>query len=187
MNHHFIVDIKRYCNNIGITTFKRREEGELTVAGTSLPQENIKINELFHIHGIPFILNKNEHYQDNIETMNQKILLKNTFKIKKIYFLTNTCYGSYFQNITIGLINGDKINKKIYSCDTILKQPEFRDVKLGLSFQYLHNHEGKNESMSGNIWIYELELEESSDLNYIQFEDNPMFHIFSITLEGVKK
>ncbi|WEG19158.1 hypothetical protein PQ478_21625 (plasmid) [Alkalihalophilus pseudofirmus] len=176
------VFINDFINNRGFTSISESKTGELTHTGMSLPGDDLIYNTELQVNGVPFFITKDENNLDNIELEGQLVPFKIT-TVKRIHFLSLSCYGSYFQNLN--LFNDEVVVdiKPFYTTELINKQPAFEKVRTGLFFDYVHNKKGKVTNLTGTIWHSEIDLAYPKKINAVLFEDNPAIHVFAITLE----
>jgi hypothetical protein len=54
--------------------------------------------------------------------------------------------------------------------------------KRAMQLRYLNSYSGRYDGIQPTIWYNRFDLGEASEMNQLEFEDNPSIHIFAITL-----
>lgn len=170
-------------NNQGFSHLNDIDKGELTHVGTSIPAEKIRFNENTKVNSVPFKFMRNKDNKDNVELEGQLIQFPSS-NVRKIHFLSLSCYGSYFQEVKLLNDNNPVSQSYLYTTELAMEAPEYEQIYKGISFDYLHNRKGEIPNLQGNIWHSYIDIGSTREINQIKFEDNPAIHIFAITLEG---
>ncbi|MEH6989564.1 hypothetical protein [Cytobacillus firmus] len=173
------LDLTEHFNNIGVTTNENKQNGMLSLAGSSLPFEGpFKENE-YYSNEIPFKLKKESEF-DNISLQSQKIKI-NSKHLKAIHFVGNSESGSYFDRIFL-ISNGDVIYKGSISLTDFLSEgPSFNNL---LVYRF-HKVNNRPPHYNGSLWLHSIYLPNTMQVDTLEFEDNPFIHIFAITIEEV--
>ncbi|MGH0435016.1 hypothetical protein ACQVOM_12240 [Bacillus basilensis] len=180
------LDLSKYVNNKGITSFEDREQGELdSFIKLSIPDSFLQkhMNFSYKDDSVPFIFNIDGIY-DNIEINNQSIHIEP--KSYSDIFLIGTCNnGNFYHDL---LIKNDESSliKRAYFSDLFDEEPSNKEICFK-HINYMHSPQGINESFSPRLWFFHISLENSMLINQIKFDYNPFIHIFSITLKETEK
>lgn len=171
------LDLTAHFNNIGVTTHDNKQNGMLSLAGSSLPFEGPFKKNVYYTNGIPFNLKKEGEF-DNISLQSQRIELNSKF-LKAIHFVGNSESGSYFDQIFL-ISEGDIIHKGLISLTDFLSEDSSFNNSLVYRFQTVHNRPSHHK---GSLWLHSLYLPKTMQVDTLIFEDNPFIHIFAITIE----
>lgn len=179
------VDLLKSFNNIGLTETipEKYLEGELTLGNSSIPCDKLDFRNLHFYKKVPFLISKNKNYQDNIELQGQTLTI-NKKKVKRVHFLSCSCYGDYQFSIYInGVVEKTTTTKDfVYYDGTNFN--DNKEIYCWHKFPHMNTQNGKNTVHDTAIWYTYICLENPIDIEKIVFDDIPLVHIFSITLEG---
>ncbi|MCE5003511.1 hypothetical protein KJJ36_14155 [Staphylococcus pseudoxylosus] len=176
--------LDEHFTNVGLTNSCSNdwEKGELTLGSSSIPADDINYGEEYFHHNIPFVINKNKYNQDNFELEGQTINTDEE-QIKAMHFLSCSCYGDYIFKLYIN----DSIEKEVHTKDfisySIEKNEKISYLDRWKTFPYMNTLNGQNKNQPTIIWYSKINFDSPIKLEKIKFEDIPMVHIFSITLE----
>ncbi|WP_338949796.1 hypothetical protein KSU05_09880 [Fusobacterium nucleatum] len=173
-----ILKLGDYFNNICFCEKKDIRKGELTDYGSSLPIEALQLGYK-KFKDIPFFLEKKTDSSfDNMFFFNQRLFINEY--IKKIHFLgISNSDGDMYDYLNIYSFK-NKLVKKI-GFPSMLSEKPLYDEKIFFNYPFFYTKKGKSFIAKPSIWYTFIEINDF--IYFIDFPDNPIMHLFSITLE----
>lgn len=186
MNLFNQVEITPYFNATAATGNQERRAGRLNAWGNSIPAEEVPFGSLFSVDGIPFRLPTagGDRY-DHMEALGQLITLRTPMVGTGIAFL---CFGEMGrQDVELSIVYEDRAT----AITTIIAKAWLTDeeeVNSGFAFSHLH-YPGDYEldMLRPILWTYRYEWQQPATLTQISIGENPLVHIFGITIIGSGK
>ncbi|MFB0846517.1 hypothetical protein [Paenibacillus oleatilyticus] len=176
------LDLSDTLNHRACATKNGNERAYLTLSGSAIPEEYIPFNQAFQFDTIPFIMFKNDIW-DNIEMVGQRVYFS-TVRASSIHFIGTSTETDMTDNVILELdeqpVYSTSLNLRYFASDP---EPVFMNNRCVIQAPYIYSGTKINSIVKPSLWYTCISIQEPLEINSVVLADNPCMHIFSITVE----
>lgn len=167
--------------------FNGRATSSFTLAGSAYPPEWLPDGkQQIAIAGVPFLIpDWQPGAYNNIELFQQQIPLPEGLRICAVHVIGAAENGHYTERFLFRGKEGSA-NAWVSLTNWTTEEPQFGET-LWRHTPHVVASGGRTLSLNGYLWIQRAELDRPGDYTSLLLQDNPFFHICSITLEGARR
>lgn len=176
------LDLSEILNHRACSVQQAEEDAYLTLSKSALPEELILFNQAFEYDGVPFIMLKQNKW-DNIEMVGQRVYFPE-MKVTAIHII-----GTALDTDMSDTVHFELDSTPVYASDLQLRyfaaDPNLDHMNNSCVFQtpYVYSDGKPNAIVQPCLWYTRITIKESQVMNAMLLADNPCMHLFSITIE----
>ncbi|WP_207696104.1 hypothetical protein DOK67_0000695 [Enterococcus sp. DIV0212c] len=176
------INLSKYCNSKGLTNKQNFFHGNLTPAGSSIPNNSGIKSVSSQKSGMNYKLIKGE--KDNIECQGQIIKFQQSSACQSIGIIGVGIYGDFTERLIIEDVSGSKNYIEAHFSDFTHNPPYFKENFCIFSSDYLYSSDSNELEIygcTGSLWEQVI-LVDTLNISSLKLPDNPCIHIFAISI-----